>query len=83
MARHSSSFLYLNTVYLPAFWAQDLSQILSCLIDRQRCLAFERDQMARFPCGPTKPENARVRGPLGDTADLARHLILLAPAVPA
>jgi hypothetical protein len=39
--------------------------------------------MAQVGPIPIKPKKVRVHSPLGNTADLARHLILWALAVPA
>jgi len=39
--------------------------------------------MAHVGSNPAKPQKTRVHKPLGNLADLARHLILWCPAVPA
>jgi hypothetical protein len=39
--------------------------------------------MAQIGPDPIKPEKVRVHNPLGNAADLARHLILWVLAVPA
>jgi hypothetical protein len=39
--------------------------------------------MAQLCANPPKPEKLRIHKPLGNAADLARHLILRGEAVPA
>ena len=56
---------------------------LSCPLFDPVCLVFGRDRMAQFRADLTSPEKLRVHSPLGDRADLARHLILPVLAVPA
>ena len=56
---------------------------LSCLYFRLVWLDFERDRIAQVGATPAKTEKVRVHSPLGNMADLARHLILWALAVPA
>src|ERR1700681_4560104 len=56
---------------------------LSCLYFRLVWLDFERDRIAQVGATPAKTEKVRVHSPLGSMADLARHLILWALAVPA
>jgi hypothetical protein len=47
------------------------------------CLIDERDGMAQVRAIRAKREKARIHSPLGNPADLARHLILGVPAVTA
>src|ERR1700676_424110 len=56
---------------------------LSCPYFRLAWLDFERDRIAQVGATPAKAEKVRVHSPLGNMADLARHLILWALAVPA
>jgi hypothetical protein len=56
---------------------------LSCLYFNQAWSGIERGVMAHCTAIRVKPENTRFHSPLGNTPDLARHLILRVLAVPA
>ncbi len=49
----------------------------------QACLCFGRDGMAQERAIPATREKGRIHSPLGNDADLARHLIHWVLAVPA
>ncbi len=64
-------------------YEQNYVASLSCLHFEQAWLGFERGRIAQVQPIPAKPEKVRVHNPLGNTTDLARHLILWVLAVPA
>src|SRR5438445_13793879 len=81
-ARLYSRIPHPNTFSCPT-GEHDYVQTLSCLHFRQTWLGFGRDRIAQFGPIRAKREKVRVHSPLGNTADLARHLILWVLAVPA
>jgi len=56
---------------------------LSCRFFDMTCPIHGRDRMAHLPGCDQKPEKPGVHKPLGNSTDLARHLILSGLAVPA
>ena len=66
-------------IQIPFFCSRDGHDYvgsLSCLRFNQVWLGFGRDGMAQVGPIPGKLEKVRVHSPLGNTIDLARHLIL-------
>ena len=82
MARLCSSFLIGIPFSCPPR-GHDYVESLSCPFFDQAWLGIGRDGMAQVGPIPTKPEKVRIHKPLGNAADLARHLILSVSAVPA
>ena len=56
---------------------------LSSQLFNHVCLDTRRDGITQVRPNSANPEKVRVHNPLGNTTDLARHLILSALAVPA
>src|SRR5712672_3594593 len=61
----------------------DYVDSLSHLLFNHTCLDFRRDRITQVRPNSANLEKVRVHNPLGNTADLARHLILWLLAVPA
>jgi hypothetical protein len=86
MIRNATGFLAMLPIQIPLGCppdVQDYVDSLSRLLFDHTCLDCRRDRITQVRPNSANPEKVRVHNPLGNTADLARHLILWGLAVPA